>query len=110
MNKTIENFYTNLYIDNISVIEYIAIDIGIAESEFIEIIEQAKEAQIDIIKERLCQLYMDKKNIYNSYQVLNAIDNIRELRRKPSLMGLTRDEMKLRFDKVLPPLRKSKYC
>ena len=109
-NKALENFYVNQYIDNILIVKCVAIDIGIEKSDFIEIIEQTNESELEKIKDRLYKLYENKKLIFNTYQVLNAIDTIRRLRRNPSLMGLTHDGMRLKFDLIMPTLRKSRYC
>lgn len=110
-NKALEKHFVNEYIHNISIVECVAIDIGIEESKFIEIIERASASQVRIITDKLWELYkLDDKKIYNSYEIENAIDTIRRLRRNPSLMGLTRDGMRLRFEHVLPPLRKKTYC
>lgn len=110
-NKALEKFYVTQYINSETILNCVAIYIGIEESKFIEMIEQASAQQLETIKDKLWELYSHSdKKIYNSYEVDNAIDTIRRLRRNPSLMGLTRDGMRLKFEHVLPPLRKSRYC
>ena len=110
-NKKLEQFFLNEYINSEIIVKYVAIDLEIKESKFIKIIENVDDRMLNIIKDSLYKLYIKKDGeIYNAFQIIDAIDTVRKLRREPSLMGLTYSGMKLKFDLTLPPLRRKKYC
>lgn len=110
-NKELEQFFLNEYINSEVIVKYVAIDLGIKESEFIKIIENVDDRMLNIIKDSLYRLYIEKdEEIYNSIQIIDAIDSVRKLRKDPSLMGLTYSGMKLKFDLTLPSLRRKKSC
>ena len=106
-----DNDFLNQYINSEIIVKDVAIDLGIKESEFIKIIENVDDRMLNIIKDSLYRLYIEKdEEIYNSIQIIDAIDSVRKLRKDPSLMGLTYSGMKLKFDLTLPSLRRKKSC
>lgn len=95
------------------VLEIVSIEIGMTKEDLIKLIESDSPNQptLDEFEDKVVKLFASKKN-NNPYKIsapdfYRAIKTIRALRNKPNLMGLTYDEMHLRMDGQLPPLRKS---
>ena len=58
-NKELEQFFLNQYINSEIIVKYVAIDLGIKESEFIKIIENVDDRMLNIIKDSLYRLYIE---------------------------------------------------
>ena len=108
-NNIVTELLYNKYLYSDDLIKDIAIDIGIEKSLIIEMIENANESNLYEFKNKILILCkQNEKSIYSTSEIIEAFDTVRKLRREPSLMGLTYDGMRLKFDKILPPLRKNR--
>lgn len=116
INNTITNKLNNRYFDCDHVLEMVSIDIGMTKEEIIALIEidnvDESQSNLDIFKDKVSKLLTLKDNNDSLGQVISvsefitAINTIKQLRRNPEMMGLTYDEMRLKTDKKLPPLRR----
>lgn len=115
-SRTFDNDVTkslrDRYFECDHILEMVSIGIGMIKEDLIKLIESDSPDQptLDEFEDKVVKFFASKKS-NNPYEIsisdfYRAIKTIRELRNNPRLMGLTDDEMHLKMDKKLPPLRK----
>lgn len=114
INNTITSKLISRYFHCDYILEMVSIDIGMSKEEIIALIEidnvDESQSKLDIFKDKVSKLLTLKANndplSISASEFITAITTIKQLRGNPKMMGLTYDEIRLRTEKRLPPLKR----